>query len=149
MLAKFLFLLINLKLTVGLTWFGNFSNFASWPIKTSYFSENRQIVNDPKGGFDKVLKVKYPAGSYSTGSVKGGTQFYVYPLENVATGHVAFEFEVLFPADFDFVKGGKLPGLFGGKTGCGGGDLAMDCFSARFMWGPNGSGLAKIGSTFA
>ena len=51
---------------------------------------------------------------------------------------------MLFPSDFDFVKGGKLPGLFGGRPGCSGGDMANDCFSARFMWGPNSSGYSYL-----
>ena len=39
----------------------------------------------------------------------------------------------------DFVKGGKLPGLFGGEGNTGGGiPTGMDGFSARMMW--RGSG---------
>jgi len=47
---------------------------------------------------------------------------------------------VFFPAGFDFVKGGKLPGLYGGRPGCSGGDPALDCFSTRLMWRTNGAG---------
>jgi hypothetical protein len=42
-------------------------------------------------------------------------------------------YKIFFPSDFDFVKGGKLPGLFGGRPGCSGGDAGKDCFSTRFM----------------
>ena len=36
---------------------------------------------------------------------------------------------------FDFVKGGKLPGLFGGKTSCNGGaDAAkLGCYSSKLF----------------
>ena len=37
---------------------------------------------------------------------------------------------------FDFVKGGKLPGLFGGKTSCNGGaDAAkLGCYSSKLLY---------------
>jgi hypothetical protein len=35
---------------------------------------------------------------------------------------------------------GKLPGLYGGKKYCAGGDPASDCFSTRIMWRENGMG---------
>lgn len=38
------------------------------------------------------------------------------------------------------MKGGKLPGLYGGKKSCTGGDPANDCFSTRLMWRENGQG---------
>jgi hypothetical protein len=53
-------------------------------------------------------------------------------------------YEIAFEAGFDWVKGGKLPGLRGGlnSTGCSGGNQAngQDCFSFRVMWRENGSG---------
>lgn len=40
------------------------------------------------------------------------------------------EYEVFFPNNFPFVKGGKLPGLAGGQAGeCGGGEHSNDCWS--------------------
>jgi hypothetical protein len=46
---------------------------------------------------------------------------------------------VRFSENFDFVKGGKLPGLFGG-VGNSGGEIpdGTDGFSTRFMWRRNG-----------
>jgi len=38
------------------------------------------------------------------------------------------------------LSGGKLPGLYGGKTSCTGGDPAVDCFSTRLMFRKNGAG---------
>lgn len=136
-------LLSNLSLALSITWVGDFSKFSSWNIQYSYLPENRQVVTDPKGGSEMVFRVKYPANHYST-TITGGTAFYVYPFPNITHGHAAFEYQVLFPASFDYVKGGKLPGLFGGRSGCNGGYSAIDCFSGRFMWGPGGGGYAYL-----
>lgn len=57
------------------------------------------------------------------------------------------EYEVYFPKDFDFVKGGKLPGVAGGDRngrGCGGGVSASSCFSYRVMWRSDGNGEAYL-----
>jgi hypothetical protein len=91
-----------------------------------------------------VLQVTYPQGSYSGGT--GGTQF--INLWNSSTGSgfnsMLLTYEVAFDTGFDFVKGGKLPGIRGGlnSTGCSGGSEAdgSTCFSARVMWRTNGAG---------
>jgi hypothetical protein len=46
---------------------------------------------------------------------------------------------VRFQPGFEFVKGGKLPGLFGGTAGSGG-EHRTDGFSTRFMWRTGGAG---------
>jgi hypothetical protein len=106
-----------------------------------------------------VQKVWYPAGSWSPGSaVPGGTLFYAYPYKNDALvdapgvnpfsrAGAGLEYEVYFPADFDFKKGGKLPGLGGGAKngrGCGGGVDPTECFSFRVMWRAGGAGEAYL-----
>ena len=77
------------------------------------------------------LKVTYPRGSYSPSHYpRGGADFYSTPSlmewegerkkRDVDKGmlrganNVTLEYSVYFPSDFDFVKGGKLPGLYGG-----------------------------------
>jgi hypothetical protein len=93
-----------------------------------------------------VLQVTYPAGSFSDST--GGAQF-VNLWNN--TGGGAFEsmlisYEVAFDENFDWVLGGKLPGLRGGTSeiGCSGGNESngLTCFSTRIMWRPNGAGEA-------
>jgi len=53
-------------------------------------------------------------------------------------------YELAFDSGFDWVKGGKLPGLRGGlnSTGCSGGNQAdgSACFSTRLMWRKDGAG---------
>jgi hypothetical protein len=88
-----------------------------------------------------VLQVTYPAGSYSHQT--GGAQF-VNTWNGAALGSVVVTYEVAFPAGFDFVKGGKLPGVRGGPQveGCSGGrqPSGTDCFSTRLMWRTGGAG---------
>ncbi|KAJ2932123.1 hypothetical protein H1R20_g4960, partial [Candolleomyces eurysporus] len=60
-------------------------------------------------------------------------------------------YELTFEDGFDWVKGGKLPGLRGGlnSTGCSVGNQPTgDCFSARLMWRKNANGEA-VGASSA
>ncbi|TPX60718.1 hypothetical protein PhCBS80983_g01620 [Powellomyces hirtus] len=110
-------------------------------VKTSYGEDNREIVPDPAGSGDKVLRVTYPAGSYNpSGKPRGGTGFYAQPVDLSHATAVSFEVQMFFPKGFDFVKGGKLPGLYGGRMSCSGGDPAKDCFSTRYMFRKKGAG---------
>lgn len=92
-----------------------------------------------------VLQVTYPQGSYS--SETGGAQF--YSLWNATAGSrfqtMMVSYEVAFDNYFDWVKGGKLPGLRGStKSNLGGCSSAKasatnDCFSIRLMWRNSGN----------
>ncbi len=88
---------------------------------------------------DKFLRVTYPGGSY--GPADAGVQFKV-PFDR-AYQELYFRYRVRFRADFDFVKGGKLPGLIGGSapTGC---SPAPDGFSARNMWRAGGQAVQYV-----
>lgn len=92
-----------------------------------------------------MFQVRYPAGSINPGSdPRGGADFYALPTSLVpaflTARNVTLEYSVYFPADFDWVKGGKLPGLYGGHESCSGGDSAESCFSTRMMWREGGLG---------
>ncbi|KZV90604.1 polysaccharide lyase family 14 protein [Exidia glandulosa HHB12029] len=92
-----------------------------------------------------MFQLRYPAGSVNPGSdPQGGADFYAVPpsLKSIlpAARNVTLEYSVYFPEDFDWVKGGKLPGLYGGHESCSGGDDAESCFSTRMMWRPGGEG---------
>jgi len=85
------------------------------------------------------MEVWYPQGSYvPSGPIVGGVG--IWSRHPLSTPTAVFKYSVWFGPDFDFVNGGKLPGLYGGKTGCSGGDPAVDCFSTRLMWRANGMG---------
>jgi hypothetical protein len=108
--------------------------------------QNTDVITDPTRKFPKVLRVKYPAGSVSpsfarkTGAPLGGVQFFA-TLGMSPQDSLKLSYYVYFSKDFDFVKGGKLPGLFGGK-GNSGGEIpdGTDGFSTRFMWRKTGNG---------
>lgn len=108
--------------------------------------ENLEIVDVADGPFSQALRVQYPAGSVSPSYARkadapvGGSQFYadlgIAPQESLRLSYY-----LRFSPDFDFVKGGKLPGLYGGEGGSGGNiPNGQDGFSTRFMWRANGDG---------
>ncbi|GAA5921635.1 hypothetical protein JCM1841_000885 [Sporobolomyces salmonicolor] len=90
-----------------------------------------------------AMKVLFPKGSINPANKNaptGGTGMYMTPLDLSDATNVTLEYSVFFPEDFDFVKGGKLPGLYGGHTGCSGGAESEDCFSTRLMFRSGGKG---------
>ncbi|KAJ7184514.1 hypothetical protein C8R46DRAFT_461965 [Mycena filopes] len=88
-----------------------------------------------------VLQLRYPAGSSNpAGDPQGGAEIYCTPLDIISALVVTLEYSVFFPWGFNWVKGGKLPGMYGGRMGCSGGDAALDCFSTRLMWRAGGKG---------
>ena len=106
-------------------------------------AENAAVADDPSTWTDAstMLQVFYPKDSTSPSKrPQGGSQFYAAPLDLQHARSATFAYSVFFPSDFDWVKGGKLPGLYGGRTGCSGGDAADDCFSTRLMWRRGGAG---------
>jgi len=99
-------------------------------------------------GSDSLI-ADYPAGIVDlTGS---GYSFYTEGAANdvdiEGASEITFTYSVYFPEGYDFVKGGKLPGIYGGtsqsaaKT-CSGGrqETREQCFSARTMWRTDGMG---------
>ena len=88
------------------------------------------------------VRVAFPQGSVNPGSTAaptGGAGF-----EQRAAAYAedrCLHYEVRFAPGFDFAKGGKLPGLFGGEAprGCLPEELSLG-FSARLMWRAQGAG---------
>ncbi|BGP05783.1 hypothetical protein JCM10049v2_001596 [Rhodotorula toruloides] len=94
-----------------------------------------------QGDSKSALQVAYPAGSRNPSALPiGGMGFYTSKIDITQATNVSFSYSVFFPVGFDFVKGGKLPGLYGGKTACSGGSAAEDCFSTRLMFRKGGMG---------
>lgn len=99
----------------------------------------------------KALKAHYPKGSYRPGAPdapKGGISFYATGPSSVdltTAKEATFGYSIYFPEGFEWVKGGKLPGFYGGdddkvSLSCSGGRRDTRCFSARLMWRPEGAG---------
>jgi len=108
--------------------------------------ENLEVIDDETGKFNQIIRVFYPAGSASPRVSRreerpiGGSQFYA-DLGMEPRDRLRLSYYVRFSENFDFVKGGKLPGLFGGR-GNSGGKIpdGTDGFSTRYMWRRDGKG---------
>ncbi|QOR39612.1 hypothetical protein HNO52_14620 [Billgrantia diversa] len=88
------------------------------------------------------LRVHYPAGTSSPGEEpRGGAGFYSDPPSLRGAERACLSYKIRFPSDFDFVKGGKLPGLYGGDAPSGGEEVdGNNGFSMRLMWREGGKG---------
>lgn len=112
-------------------------------VEDPYPDSVATVSTGPLSGSGPVLQVTYPKDSYSHET--GGTQFInlwnntnSQPFESMM-----LSYDFAFEEGFDWVKGGKLPGLRGSlnSTGCSGGNQPTgDCFSARLMWRKNANG---------
>jgi hypothetical protein len=104
-----------------------------------------EVLDEPDDEVGHVLRVTYPEGSASQsmarelGSAEGGAQVLLAMPE--PTDELHLRYFVRFPDDFQFAKGGKLPGLYGGAANAGGKiPDGTDGFSTRFMWRAQGDG---------
>ncbi|KAG2225546.1 hypothetical protein INT45_013657 [Circinella minor] len=124
-----------------------------WGVSTANFYGNSDVKfeSDPITQNGTVLSVVYPAGSYSPSGSKsndgsmGGAEFNAAPIEGNFDAAL-LSYELAFAENFDWVLGGKLPGLFGGSSdeSCSGGNEAdgSNCYSMRLMWRQSGAGEA-------
>ncbi len=94
------------------------------------FHQRAAIVAESTGN---SLRVNYPKDSL--GPNEGGGVF----REQLAPRKTyRLSYRVLFEKGFDFRRGGKLPGLGGGRANTGGNKPIGDGWSARYMWGEGG-----------
>lgn len=116
---------------------------------------------------EMVFRVQYPKGSEGGGKpgTAGGIPSMMLGVfgdkvqgRSIISYKVCFPFglgvraetddrcarQVAFDKDFDFVNGGKLPGVYGGHGECSGGLRNTGCFSARLMWRRNGTGEGAL-----
>jgi len=108
--------------------------------------DNAVVESDPESPGGRFLRVRYykggasPSASRKAGVKEGGAQLLGQSPGGPAE-RLFLRYFVRFAPDFDFVKGGKLPGLYGG-TRISGGNVpdGTDGFSTRFMWRTGGAG---------
>jgi hypothetical protein len=94
-------------------------------------------------GDGRVLRVAYPQGGVGAGTNGGGVQFKC--ALGAKTDSAYAEYRIKFGAGFDFVKGGKLPGLCGGQCNTGGDKCTgTDGWSARYMWRADGKAVVYL-----
>lgn len=108
------------------------------PIDSSW-----NVVWDSGKGYtdnEKCIRVTYLKDKFASGA---GAHFRAQP-HGFPYSSVTVEYSVFFPADWDFVLGGKLPGLWGGEPGSGGGDWNSKGWSSRVMFRESGEAVAYI-----
>lgn len=132
-------------------WRNDFSKaFAQWgELKFQFGVENIAFISEPDGRFPKFLRVHYPEGSLDPATAlrglapMGGMQF-SSRFGNVkvpSSDSIVLSYAVRFDEEFDFVRGGKLPGLYGGIPRSGGQTpTGFDGFSTRIIWQSKGKG---------
>ena len=104
--------------------------------------ENVEVM-EGDGGEGSFLRVRYPEDSVNFGSADdetplGGAAFYA-PFADAQAS--CLHYRVRFPEDFEFAKGGKLPGLYAGEAPSGGEKVSgKDGWSIRLMWREGGEG---------
>lgn len=104
----------------------------------NYFrgTQNTKIVSmSGREYMDVTLK----KGCYGTDSNKGCGLYGRAPVIGSNTKTVTMEYTMRFGDNFDWVRGGKLPGMCAGDcpTGCDKNISPKDGFSARIMWTDN------------
>jgi hypothetical protein len=83
-------------------------------------------------GHGRALEVRYPRGGVGPRQTGGQWQAKLAPRDTYE-----LEYRLRFSVDFDWRKGGKLPGLAGGTMPTGG-RFSPDGFSSRYMWRAGG-----------
>ncbi|KAJ4495332.1 hypothetical protein C8R41DRAFT_909764 [Lentinula lateritia] len=104
----------------------------------------------------------YPKGSINpSAEIPGGFGFYLSGPKEFSDGllsssdgtgakEILMSYRMMLQSDWEWAKGGKLPGVFGGidnlAYGCSGGrkDGRESCFDVRIMWRSKGAGELYI-----
>ena len=112
------------------------------------FDQGRvQIVADSSHG--QVMQVTFPAGAFGSNGASAFLSDVQFGMELPKSyDELYLSYDIKFADDFDFVIGGKLPGLCGANSdsalteGCntgGGKPSGFDGWSARSMWRVDGA----------
>lgn len=137
-------------------WQGKFTGYgeAAWRSAWGYLDQGSfgqaqvsAVASASAPGGGQALRVLYGQGSSANScsdcANPGGAQFYTalaaMGQAGLATAPVLYlRYYVMFPPGFDFGRGGKLPGLYGGPIGSESGGHHGGGFSTRYMWRDHG-----------
>lgn len=121
----------------------DFASTRDWGTEENLLLLNPLISELP----EPALRVLYPKDSSSPsdadeeGIPRGGLGFYTFEKALEGSDRACLRYRVRFEEGFDFVKGGKLPGLYGGEAPSGGEKATGENgFSLRLMWREQGQG---------
>ena len=116
---------------------------ADWqsPTWSQGIDEGRVSIVSTDDENNHALAIQYPQGAFGTSQT--GAQWKL--LFDQSYESVRLTYRIQFQAPFDFVKGGKLPGLIGGEGNTGGGiPTGTDGWSARMMWRTQGNAVQYV-----
>ncbi|KAI0685157.1 hypothetical protein BC835DRAFT_1290930 [Cytidiella melzeri] len=135
-------------------WTTSTSISGALPLSDATFRPHNEItalphpyVDAPDG--ELSMQAFFPAGSYNfQNTPQGGFSFYApgpASVDLTTAKEATFGYTAYFPAGFDFVQGGKVPGLcklsFSHEAlSCSGGRRDDGCWSSRLMWRTDGAG---------
>lgn len=107
-----------------------------WWIK-NWTNEERSTMTS------EALHMTCVPGKYGMDS---GTGFHALPFLGFPTEHMAYEYSVYFDKNFEWVKGGKLPGFGIGRADetATGGDWQRHAGSMRVMWRERGQAIGYL-----
>jgi len=107
-----------------------------WPLRWVH-TRVPASTGTVKYGDETWLRVTYPKGDVAKG--------FQFRTKETPRDRMYLEYSVRFPDDFEWVKGGKLPGLSGGRGATGGNPPdGKSGWSVRFMWRADGKGSAYV-----
>jgi hypothetical protein len=135
----------------AVAWQGQFRGYGdpSWRSLWGYLDQGSfgqgqlSAVRATAPGGGMALRVQYGQGSSANSCSDcpnpGGAQFYtslaaIGKASLAAAPALYLSYYIKFPAGFDFGRGGKLPGLYGGTIGAESGGHHGAGFSTRYMW---------------
>jgi hypothetical protein len=101
--------------------------------------ENLSIAAEKDAPAPVIMSVRLPKGAaspFASAERKGGMSFPWEPRSLQGASAACVSYDVLLPADFDFMRGGRLPGLIGSDG------LGQESFAARILWRPSGGAAA-------
>jgi len=103
--------------------------------------ENLSITGEQDAPAPVSMRVRLPKGAASpcaTAERKGGMSFPWEPRSLERASAACVSYDVLLPAEFDFSRGGRLPGPIGSDG------VGQDSFAARMLWRPGGGGAVAV-----
>jgi hypothetical protein len=120
----------------------NWINETTWNMFNYYYGKDNWKNIDRK-----TFEVTYQAGTFNPSSTSpGGFLFYARP-QIFPTDEVYLSYQIKFGdngTDFNWVKGGMLPGVWIGQLGAYDGRKPDNGSSARVMWRSNGMAEAYL-----
>jgi hypothetical protein len=115
---------------------------ASWKI----YKISLNIAYKNSASWDETesaMLVSFPAGSWSGSELVAGIRFAAKP-SFYPSNEACLAYDLKFPLNFNWVLGGKLPGLWIGDYGATGGNYDVAGASCRLMWRADGGGEAYV-----